>query len=302
VPVQAVVTVSGSPLTPEPASEQGFKLERSYHHLDGSDADPTQAKQNDRLVVVLKVTEPQPQFARVALGDYIPAGFEIDNPHLVSSGDVGTLSWITDVGTPVHTEFRDDRFTAAFDRASGDAPVYSVRLYRPRGVAGRVCAAASQHRRHVSARSLRPHRDRDGEREVRKMNEELAANSAAGDGEIAVSEPPHSGPLPIGERKKRSWKRLAIYTCVGLIWFTAIIAGGIAGLIDVFGPSPLGKTIELSTIVIDRNGKLLRPYVTSNGRWRLPATRESVDPRYLDMLLAYEDKRFWHHRGVDPLR
>jgi len=124
--VQAVVTVSGSPLTPEPAFEQGFKLERSYHHLDGSDADPTQAKQNDRLVVVLKVTEPQPQFARVALSDYIPAGFEIDNPRLVSSGDVGTLSWITDVGTPVHTEFRDDRFTAAFDRASGDAPVYTV--------------------------------------------------------------------------------------------------------------------------------------------------------------------------------
>jgi len=126
VPVQAVVTVSGSPVTPEPAADQGFRLERSYHHLDGSDADPMQAKQNDRFVVVLRVTEPQPQFARVALSDYIPAGFEIDNPRLVSSGDVGTLSWITDVGTPVHIEFRDDRFTAAFNRASGDAPVYTV--------------------------------------------------------------------------------------------------------------------------------------------------------------------------------
>ena len=91
MPVQAVVTVSGSPVTPEPAADQGFKLERSYHNLDGSDADPMQAKQNDRLVVVLKVTEPQPQFARVALSDYIPAGFEIDNPRLVSSGDVGTI-------------------------------------------------------------------------------------------------------------------------------------------------------------------------------------------------------------------
>ncbi|HEY8277955.1 MAG TPA: alpha-2-macroglobulin [Methyloceanibacter sp.] len=126
VPVQAVVTVSGSPVTPEPAADQGFKLERNYHNLDGTDADPMQAKQNDRLVVVLRVTEPQSQFARVALSDYIPAGFEIDNPRLVSSGDVGTLSWITDPGTPVHTEFRDDRFTAAFNRASGDAPVYTV--------------------------------------------------------------------------------------------------------------------------------------------------------------------------------
>src|SRR4029077_1243019 len=150
---------------------------------------------------------------------------------------------------------------------------------------------------------LRPNRNRHGEREVRKMNEELAASSGPDDGGIAVSEPPHPALLPVGEREKRlrSWKRLAIFAGVGLIWFIAIVAGGIAGLIDVFGPSPLGKNIELSTIVIDRNGKLLRPYVTSDGRWRLPAARENVDPRYLDMLLAYEDKRFWHHRGVDPL-
>src|SRR5215831_17899110 len=33
----------------------------------------------------------------------------------------------------------------------------------------------------------------------------------------------------------------------------------------------------------------------------LPAARDQVDPRYLDVLLAYEDKRFFHHHGVDPL-
>jgi penicillin-binding protein 1C len=135
------------------------------------------------------------------------------------------------------------------------------------------------------------------------MNEELAADGALGDGEGGLSSPPRPDPPPDGEREKRrrSWKRIAIFAGVGLVWFIAIIAGGIAGLIDVFGPSPLGKNIELSTIVLDRSGKLLRPYVTSDGRWRLPATREAVDPRYLDILLAYEDKRFFHHRGVDPL-
>ncbi len=30
------------------------------------------------------------------VADYLPAGFEIDNPHLVSSGDSGTLDWIED--------------------------------------------------------------------------------------------------------------------------------------------------------------------------------------------------------------
>ena len=77
-------------------------------------------------MVVLKITEAQPQFGRIIVADYLPAGFEIDNPHLVSSGDTGTLPWITDAVDPVNTEFRDDRFTAAFDRKRGDAPVFTV--------------------------------------------------------------------------------------------------------------------------------------------------------------------------------
>jgi hypothetical protein len=125
-PVDTVVTVSGAPTTPEPAADHGFKLERSFHTLDGEDADIAHAKQNQRFVVVLKVTDAQPQFARVALIDYLPAGFEIDNPRLVSSGDTGTLDWIENTGTPVHTEFRDDRFTAAFDRTNSDPAVFTV--------------------------------------------------------------------------------------------------------------------------------------------------------------------------------
>ena len=85
-------------------------------------------------MVVLTVTEPQPQFARVALTDYVPAGFEIDNPRLVSSGDTGTLDWIENAGSPVHTEFRDDRFTAAFERRAKDPTVYTV-AYIVRAVA-----------------------------------------------------------------------------------------------------------------------------------------------------------------------
>ncbi|HEY5379900.1 MAG TPA: alpha-2-macroglobulin [Pseudolabrys sp.] len=124
--VQAVVSVSGSPLTPEPAAEGGFKIERNYFTLDGEPADATNAKQNQRFVVVLKMTEPKPQFGRVIVADYLPAGFEIDNPKLVSSGDTGTLGWITDAAEPVNSEFRDDRFTAAFDRKADSPPVFTV--------------------------------------------------------------------------------------------------------------------------------------------------------------------------------
>jgi len=124
--VKAVVTVSGAPLTPEPPAENGFKIERLTYTLDGDPVDAAHVKQNRRLVVVLRVTEAQPQFGRVIVADYLPAGFEIDNPRLVSSGDTGTLSWITDAVEPVSTELRDDRFTAAFERKRGDTAVFTV--------------------------------------------------------------------------------------------------------------------------------------------------------------------------------
>jgi alpha-2-macroglobulin len=124
--VQAVVTVSGAPLVPEPAAERGFKIERTYYTLDGKPADATKAKQNERFAVVLKMTEPQPQFGRVIVADYLPAGFEIDNPRLVSSGDTGTLAWIADAQEPVNAEFRDDRFSAAFERKGDDPSVFTV--------------------------------------------------------------------------------------------------------------------------------------------------------------------------------
>ena len=96
----------------------------------------------------------------MSFADYLPAGFEIDNPHLVSSGDTGTLDWITDAAEPVKTEFRDDRFTAAFDRKAADAPVFTV-AYVVRAVApGKYVRPQAMRRGHVSPRTLRPHRGR----------------------------------------------------------------------------------------------------------------------------------------------
>ena len=88
---------------------------------------------------------------------------------------------------------------------------------------------------------------------------------------------------------------------VAIVWVVAAMAGGVTGLFEAFGPPPLGRDLEMSTLVLDRNGKLLRAYLTSEGRWRLPARRDQIDPQYLEVLLAYEDKRFYRHKGVDPL-
>ena len=57
---------------------------------------------------------------------------------------------------------------------------------------------------------------------------------------------------------------------------------------------------ETSVEVRDRNGVLLRAYAVEDGLMRLGALPHQVDQRYLDMLVAYEDKRFFNHAGVDP--
>ena len=68
-----------------------------------------------------------------------------------------------------------------------------------------------------------------------------------------------------------------------------------------FGPAPDGRDLQFSQRVTDRNGRLLRAYTISDGRWRLPAKIADVDPHFFEMLLAYEDKRFRQHHGVDAL-
>jgi len=64
-------------------------------------------------------------------------------------------------------------------------------------------------------------------------------------------------------------------------------------------PVSLEAASQVSVTVLDRDGKLLRPFTTPDGRWRLPLEPSEVDPRYLSILMAFEDKRFYEHHGVD---
>ncbi|MGR3379145.1 penicillin-binding protein 1C [Salipiger abyssi] len=53
--------------------------------------------------------------------------------------------------------------------------------------------------------------------------------------------------------------------------------------------------------VRDRDGHLLRAYTVEDGLWRMALSLDQVDPLFLDMLVAYEDKRFFDHSGVDTI-
>lgn len=125
-PAQIVLTTSGQPVQPEPAASQGYQVERSYFALDGAPMDMAAIKQNQRFVVVLKVTELEAAFARLLLVDRLPAGLEIDNPKLFEGGSVEALAFAKPTVAPVHSEYRDDRFVAAFDRNGRERASFNV--------------------------------------------------------------------------------------------------------------------------------------------------------------------------------
>ncbi len=86
---------------------------------------------------------------------------------------------------------------------------------------------------------------------------------------------------------------------IGAFCLLAIAASGLAFDRWVSQTDLPNLTVAVSTTVVDRNGELLRAFTVDDGRWRLPLTVNDVDPDYLKALIAFEDKRFYNHSGVD---
>ncbi len=97
----------------------------------------------------------------------------------------------------------------------------------------------------------------------------------------------------------RLWHRLIIASAAGVI-FAGALALGLDAL-DKAYPPPLDTAGQVSAEVLDADGQLLRAFATPEGRWRLKTDVSDVDPQFLRMLVAYEDRRFYDHRGIDPL-
>jgi penicillin-binding protein 1C len=110
-----------------------------------------------------------------------------------------------------------------------------------------------------------------------------------------------SSAIASATRSKRRWGRIKRAAAISAV-AGVVLTGAFAAWVVSLGPLPLEQAKQVSTTVLDRNGKLLRAYAMVDGRWRLPVdARTGVDPGYLKLLLAYEDRRFRSHNGVDPL-
>ena len=93
-------------------------MKRQFFSLAGKEISLLNAKQNDRVVVVLTISDHEHKGGRLLLTDHLPAGFMIENPNLVTGSNLASFTWLKPSVWPVHQSFRDDKFVAAFNLSS----------------------------------------------------------------------------------------------------------------------------------------------------------------------------------------
>src|SRR5438105_424015 len=94
---------------------------------------------------------------------------------------------------------------------------------------------------------------------------------------------------------KLRWFRRAIWILGGALLFY------VAALLTAhLVPLPPRLSTPSSTVVEFRDGSYAYVFLSPDQRWRIAVQRFEVDPAYVEALIRFEDKRFWHHPGVDP--
>jgi alpha-2-macroglobulin len=156
--VDAILTFTGVSALSEAAGGDGFVIERNYFNLDGTAAELSQLKQNDRMVVVLKVTQSNTWPSKIMVTDMLPSGLEIDNPSLVTSASAANFDWLPEAPSNAYLEFRDDRFAAALTRDNGDNALltyaYVVRAVTPGKFVAPPALVEDMYRPYLNARTV----------------------------------------------------------------------------------------------------------------------------------------------------
>lgn len=85
--------------------------------------------------------------------------------------------------------------------------------------------------------------------------------------------------------------RSKLYIPIGIL--------AIIGLVFVLFPKRVFDT-PLSTTLYSSDGRLLGARIAIDGQWRFEST-DSLPPKFVEAIVAYEDRRFWWHLGIDPI-
>ncbi|OAN96185.1 penicillin-binding protein 1C [Sulfitobacter geojensis] len=94
-------------------------------------------------------------------------------------------------------------------------------------------------------------------------------------------------------------RRLVPFVLALALWGAAALRDGVDRWVDATVLPPV--LVETSVEMRDRHGVLMRVFPVEDGRVRLALRLDQVDPAFVSMLIAYEDKRFYRHSGVDLL-
>ncbi len=78
------------------------------------------------------------------------------------------------------------------------------------------------------------------------------------------------------------------------------IAGAFVGFMGFLAVPVVSVDAPLSTVMIDAEGTLLGAQIADDEQWRFPPAGAGTG-KFAQALVAAEDKRFYHHPGVDPL-
>lgn len=92
--------------------------------------------------------------------------------------------------------------------------------------------------------------------------------------------------------RRRYW--LALPLVLWALWHGAF------WLLDAVSPVDLAPRSQ-TQVVVDRHGEPLRHFADDQGVWRYPVRLDQVSPNYLEALVAYEDRWFYQHPGINPL-
>ena len=87
--------------------------------------------------------------------------------------------------------------------------------------------------------------------------------------------------------------RLLLSGLAGVFLLLVLPAVLVRGLDNLF-PLQLDHR-RVATVVTASDGTPLRAFADPSGIWRYPITPDQVSPLYLEALLTYEDRWFYHH-------
>ncbi|MGB1237579.1 MAG: transglycosylase domain-containing protein, partial [Pseudomonadales bacterium] len=85
-------------------------------------------------------------------------------------------------------------------------------------------------------------------------------------------------------------------------WYVAALVGVLVLTLMVLDRLyPLPQQRSFSSVVVAADGELLRAFSNARQEWRYPLALSQVPDDYREMLLAYEDRWYNWHFGVNPL-